>query len=284
MKEKPTYKELVEQVAYLRNRVKGIEEKLLENKEQADRLKTHFLTTVSHEIRTPMNAILGFSNLMIDRNLPFEKREEYMVHINNNSDNLLNIVDSMIDVSLLETKKLKIKTEKFNLHNLLQQVHCFFNIEKHKIGKAHLALLLNKAVRDKDIFIYSDPYRLNQVLSTFMNNALKFTSRGIIEFGYEFQTGKGKIHFFIKDSGKGVLYEKAQSIFDKFEKLEDKGNTAGGVGLGLTLAKGLIELLGGDVWFETNVYNGTTFHFTIDYLHQSVGADSFTLKLDEVLV
>ena len=284
MKEKPTYKELLKQVAYLRNRVNGLEEKLLETQGQADRLKTRFLTTVSHEIRTPMNAILGFSNLMIDRNLPSEKREEYMVHINNNSENLLNIVDSMIDVSLLETEKLKIKEEQFNLHKLLQQVYCFFNIEKHKMGKACLAVLLNKEVKDRDLFIYSDPYRMNQVLSIFMHNALKFTSRGIIEFGYEFQSGKGKIHFFIKDSGKGVLYEKAQSIFDKFEKLEDNGNTAGGIGLGLTLAKGLIELLGGDVWYETNVYNGTTFHFTIDYLHQSIGADSLTLELDKVLV
>lgn len=284
MKKNPTYKELLEEVEYLRNRVSMLEERLVENKDLTDRLKTRFLTTVSHEIRTPMNAILGFSNLMVDKNLPYDKREEYLEHIHNNSDNLLNLVDSMIDVSLLETEKLKIKKEKFNLHNLLQQVYCFYNIEKHKMGKNHLAILLNKEFKDKDLFIYSDPYRLNQVLSNFLHNALKFTSRGIIEFGYQVEADKGKIHFFVKDSGKGILYEKAQSIFDKFEKLEDNGSNAGGVGLGLTLAKGLIELLGGEVWFETNMYNGTTFHFTIDYLHQGVDADNLRLKLKEVLI
>ncbi len=284
MKENPTNKELLQEVEYLRKRVSELEEMLAENSEQTERLKTRFLTTVSHEIRTPMNAILGFSNLMVDKNLPYDKREEYLEHINNNSDNLLNLVDSMIDVSLLETEELKVKKEKFNLHNLLQQVYCFYNIEKRKMGKAHLAILFNKEFRDKDLFIYSDPYRLKQILSNFLHNALKFTGRGIIEFGYQVQADKGKIHFFVKDSGKGILYEKAQSIFDKFEKLEEYGSNAGGVGLGLTLAKGLIELLGGEVWFETNVYNGTTFQFTIDYLHQGVDANNLILKPKEVLV
>ncbi|MFW5644333.1 MAG: sensor histidine kinase [Bacteroidota bacterium] len=276
-KDKPTYMELLKEVAELRKRLSDLEASLTENKGQSDQLKTRFLTLVSHEIRTPLNAILGFSNLMVDKNLPYDKRQEYFEHIHHNSDNLLNLVDSMIDVSLLEAKKLTIKKEKFHLHNLLHQIYSYYSIEKHKMGKAHLVILLHKGLPDQDFFIYSDPYRLKQVLSQFLHNALKFTSRGIIEFGYQLQAGEGKIQFFIKDSGKGT-------IFDKFEKLEKNGNIAGGVGLGLTLAKGLIELLGGNVEFETNLTHGTTFHFTIDYLHQGVDASNLTLKLDEVLV
>ncbi len=275
--------ELMEQVASLQDQVKKLEKKLEVASEKNDGLKTRFLTTVSHELRTPMNAILGFSNLMVDRNLPFDKREEYMEHINNNSDSLLSIVDSMIDVTLMEAGELKLKKKEFDLHEVMQLVYCYFNIGKHKMGKDHLVLLLNKEYKDENFFIYSDSDRLKQILSNFLHNALKFTSKGIIEFGYRVLTDEGKIHFFIKDSGKGVLYEKAQSIFDKFEKLDDTGNK-GGIGLGLTLAKGLTELLGGKVWFETNVFNGTTFHFTIEYLHQNTDAKSSVLKLNEIFV
>jgi signal transduction histidine kinase len=284
MIEKPTYKELMEKVDYLQNKVKMLEKQLTEKQEDTERLKTRFLKTVSHELRTPMNAILGFSNLMIDKSLPHEKKEEYMVHINQNSDNLMSIVDSMIDVSLLEAKELRLNKKDFNLHKLLQQVYHFFNIDKHKRGKDHLVLLLNKGSKDEDLIIHSDPNRLNQVLTCFLQNALKFTSRGLIEFGYKFQSEEEKIQFFVKDSGKGILYEKAQSIFDKFEKIDDLENNKEGVGLGLTLAKGLIELLGGDVWLETNRLNGTTFYFTIEYQKQNIENKDARVSLKEILI
>jgi len=284
MKERPTYKELLEQVARLKKHVSHLEENLKTNQEKTEKMKTRFLTTVSHELRTPMNAILGFSNLMVDTNLPNAKKEEYMEHINNSSNSLLNIVDSMIDVSLLEINELKLKREGFDLHKVLQQLYYHFNIEKHRMGKNHLALLLNKEDRENDLIIYSDPYRLKQVLSCFLHNALKFTSKGLIEFGYKLQPEEKKIHFFIKDSGKGVLYEKAQSIFDKFEKLDEFSGNERGVGLGLTLAKGIIKLMGGEVWLEANLFNGTTFHFTIDYLAQNLDTDKPWLKLNEILV
>jgi K+-sensing histidine kinase KdpD len=127
--------------------------------------------------------------------------------------------------------------------------------------------------------IYSDTYRLNQILSGLMHNALKFTSKGLIEFGYKVLEEKTKLHFFVKDSGRGILFEKAQSIFDKFEKLEeDNTKNEGGIGLGLTLAKGLIELLGGEIWFENNEFKGTTFHFTIDYFKENISDNQPDIK------
>jgi signal transduction histidine kinase len=213
-----------------------------------------------------MNAILGFSNLLIDKNITSDKKEEYMEHINQSGNSLLTIVDSMIDASLLEANELKVNKEKLNLNVLIQQVYHYFNIDKHKLGKDHIAILLNKGVRKDDFFISTDRYRLTQVLSSLLSNALKFTNKGIIEFGYFIREDQ-KLQFFVKDSGKGILIEKAGSIFNKFEKQdEDYGNTEGGVGLGLTLAKGIIHLLGGDIWVESNIFNGSTFNFTIEYL------------------
>ena len=285
MKEKPKYGELNEKVQVLQMRVSELEHLLDQNRERTERMKTRFLSAVTHELRTPMNAILGFSNLMIDKNLPFNKKEEYVEHITNNSNSLLCIVDTMIDLSLLELDELKLRKEETDLHKVLHQVYSYFNIDKYKMGKDHIAILLNKELRGKDFIIYTDSKRLQQVLSSLLHNALKFTSKGIIEFGYRVLTGKGKLQFFVKDSGKGILFEKAQSIFDKFEKLEEEnGKNEGGLALGLTLAKGLVELLGGEMWLETNVFNGTTFYFTVDYLPEEKDTNPANLKLQGILV
>ncbi len=212
-----------------------------------------------------MNAILGFSNLMIDKNLPHDKKEEYMEHINMSSNSLLSLVDNMIDVSLLEIGELKVKKERCNLDILMQQVYHYFNIDKHKMGKDHIALLLNKQKSDNDFMIYTDSYRLSQVLSNLLHNALKFTSKGIVEFGY-FVTEDNKLQFFVKDSGRGILADKARTVFNKFEKIDDTdtGKLEGGLGLGLTLARGIIALLGGEIWIEPNIFKGSTFNFTIE--------------------
>jgi len=265
---KPTYKELLKYAAELEEKINFLEAKLEENRLKTERIKAKFLSSVSHELRTPMNAILGFSNLLIDKNITVDKKEEYMEHINQSGNSLLTIVDSMIDASLLEANELKITKERVNLNLLVQQVYHYFNIDKHKLGKDHIAILMNRGICNDDFIITTDQYRLTQVLSSLLSNALKFTSKGIIEFGYFTREDK-KIQFFVKDSGKGILADMAGTIFNKFEKQdEDYGTTDGGVGLGLTLAKGIIQLLGGDIWVESNIFHGSTFNFTIDYLEK----------------
>jgi signal transduction histidine kinase len=284
MKGKSTYEELLKYVSELEAKVSQLEEKLEENKLKTERIKARFLSSVSHELRTPMNAILGFSNLLIDKNVTSEKKEEYMEHINQSGNSLLTIVDSMIDASLLEVNELRVNKERINLNMLVQQVYHYFNIDKHKLGKDHIAILLNKGIRKDDFIITTDHYRLTQVLSSLLSNALKFTSKGIIEFGYFIREDQ-KIQFFVKDSGKGILADKAGAIFNKFEKQdEDYGTTEGGVGLGLTLAKGIIQLLGGDIWVESNIFNGSTFNFTIDYLEKSIEYESNKQSINSILV
>jgi signal transduction histidine kinase len=136
------------------------------------------------------------------------------------------------------------------------------------MGKDHIAILLNKEIRSGDFMIFTDHLRLSQVLSCLLSNALKFTSKGIIEFGY-FVREDQKLQFFVKDSGKGILADKAGMIFDKFEKQEEDYTTAeSGLGLGLTLAKGIISLLGGEIWVDSNIFKGSTFNFTIEYLEK----------------
>jgi signal transduction histidine kinase len=265
MRENPSYSDLQKYVAELEARVQKLENLLAENSRKTERLKRSFLANVSHELRTPMNAIMGFSNLIIDKNLSTDKQQEYMEHINVNGNHLLNIVDSMIDVSLLQINELKVKKENCNLSEILQQVYHFFNIDRHKNGKDHIAMLLNTGTSAKNLTIYTDSYRLTQVLSNLLHNALKYTNKGIIEFGC-FVNNEDKLQFFVKDSGKGILAEKAQSIFDKFGKLDENENAQDrGLGLGLTLSKGIVNLLGGEIWVESNIFKGSTFNFTIDY-------------------
>jgi signal transduction histidine kinase len=285
MKEKPTYKDLMQQVEMLQQQVSMLEHQLEEQRGKAKRTKTRFLATVSHEIRTPMNAILGFSNLLIDKDLSMDKKEEYMEHIHNNSSSLLKLVDSMIDLSLMELNELKVRKEEFNLHTMLRELYTFYNISKVKLGKEHIAILFNTEFRDKEFIIYSDPCRLKQIISSLLHNALKFTTKGLIEFGYRVNLEKRKLHFFVKDSGKGILFEKAQSIFEKYEKPEESfGKNEEGTGLELTLAKGLVNMLGGDIWIETNLLNGTTFDFNIDYMKDNAGSDKSAMNLQAIFV
>lgn len=265
MADKPSYEMLLKYTAELEEKVRQLEAILAEDKIKTERIKARFLSSVSHELRTPMNAILGFSNLLVDKNVTPEKKEEYMEHINQSGNSLLTIVDSMIDASLLEANELKLHKERVNLNMLMQQVYHYFNIDRHKLAKDHIALLLNKGISKDDFIIVTDQFRLTQVISCLLSNALKFTSKGIIEFGY-FLNDNNKVQFFVKDSGKGILAEKTAAIFNKFEKQDDDySHSGGGVGLGLTLAKGIIALLGGDIWVEKNIFNGSTFNFTIDY-------------------
>jgi len=264
MANKPTYSELQKYALMLENKIHHLESKLEENRIKSEKLKSKFLANVSHELRTPMNAILGFSNLLIDKDISIEKKEEYMEHINQSSNNLLKIVDTMIDVSLLEINELQIFNEIFYLDVVMEQVYHYYNIDKYKQGKDNIAILLNRDKNIRGMIIYTDQYRLIQVLSSLLSNALKFTNKGVIELGY-FLTEDDKLQFFVKDSGKGIIAEKANAIFNKFEKLDEDYGCTEGVGLGLTLAKGIIHLLGGKIWVEPNIFKGSTFNFTIEY-------------------
>ena len=259
-----TYEDLLAHIDKLEHRIKDLETQENDNESRTDQLKARFLSNISHELRTPMNAILGFSSLLNDHQLPNTKREEYMDHINQSSARLLNVVEAMIDVSLIETGQLMLREEECNINQVLTDIYHYFNIDRHRSERHHIALLLNLGVKGDDFKIHTDQFRLHQVITSLLSNAFKFTDKGIIEFGYYLDDGEDKITFFVTDSGKGILQEKLSQIFDSFENdVETSKKLESGVGLGLTLSKGIIELMGGKIWVEDNTFKGSTFKFFI---------------------
>lgn len=264
MSETQSYEDLLAYIEKLENRIKDLESQVKENETKSDQLKSRFLSNISHELRTPMNAILGFSSLLNDHQLPDTKREEYMDHISQSSARLLSVVEAMIDVSMIETGQLKIRSEECYINQVLSEIHHYFNIDKHRREREHIALLLNPGVKGDDFVINTDQFRIHQVVTSLVGNAFKYTDRGIIEFGYTIDERTEKITFFVTDSGKGILKQKFKEIFKSFERGEEPGKKLeSGVGLGLTLAKGIIGLMGGEIWVEDNVFKGSTFKFFI---------------------
>jgi signal transduction histidine kinase len=266
MKRTLTYEDLLAYVEKLEKRIEELESEVEDNDSKTEELKTKFLSNISHELRTPMNAILGFSSLLNDQQLPHKKREEYVDHINKSSAKLLNVVEAMIDVSMIQTGQLKIRQEECFVNQFLTDIYHYFNVDRHRNDRHHIALLLNQGSKADDIMIHSDQFRLNQVITSLLSNAFKYTEKGVIEFGYQMEEGDDKITFFVTDSGKGVLKEKSRQIFESFEKGDEYEYGKGvdsGVGLGLTLSKGIIELMGGEIWVEDNVFKGSTFKFFI---------------------
>lgn len=261
-----TYDQLLEYVEELENRIKELEVQVETHQQRTDKLKKKFLSNISHELRTPMNAILGFSSLLNDQRLPNKKREEYMDHINRSSARLLNVVEAMIDVSLIQTGQLKLRTESCEINQLLTDIYHFFNIDRHRNSRHQIALLLNLGSKTENLRFYTDQFRLNQVITSLLSNAFKYTEKGIIEFGYEYDEELEKITFYVRDNGRGVLLDKSKQIFESFEKGDEyeygKGMDSG-VGLGLTLSKGIVGLMGGEIWVEANVFKGSTFKFSI---------------------
>ncbi len=244
------------------------EKKLEEAKnkaEESDKLKSAFLANMSHEIRTPMNAILGFTELLtMDNAMITEKeREHYVKLIHNSGNNLLHLIDDIIDISKIEAGQLKIKEEPCQVNQLLNNIcESYQEIKKQK-GKPHIDIRLKKETNEKKIIIKTDPIRLQQVLSNLIDNALKFTEDGYIEFGFT-EYLDNRIFFYVKDTGIGMNKEKKNLIFDRFLKLEDdKSRLYRGAGLGLAISKSLIELLEGEIWVESNPGEGSIFYFSI---------------------
>ncbi|MBI9064391.1 MAG: response regulator [Marinilabiliaceae bacterium] len=233
--------------------------------EESDRLKTAFLSNMSHEIRTPMNAILGFSNLLSHPEINTAEKEEFVNLIKINGKNLLTLVEDIIDVSKIDSGQLQIKNAPCKLHQLMMQVYeSFFNDIKRR-GLFNLKLYLKEGIGDEDVMVLTDAHRLQQILINLVGNAVKFTERGFVEFGYE-QKDDQFLSFYVKDTGIGLPKGKEDDIFDRFSKFNnDKQRLYGGTGIGLSIAKHLVELMGGEIWVESEPLVGTTFYFTLPF-------------------
>ena len=232
--------------------------------EESDRLKTAFLSNMSHEIRTPMNGILGFSELLDDDTLTNTERKKFIQVISENSRHLLGVINDIIDISKIDSNQLSINTVPFNLNKLMDEVFMTYQNEKMFRNKSQLNILMHKSLSDENSVIVSDDIRLRQILYNLLGNALKFTNEGFIKFEYVIKDDK--LQFMVQDTGKGISKDKQAIVFERFRQEEETYTRYfGGSGLGLSISKGLAELLGGRIWMESAVGVGTMFFFTIDY-------------------
>lgn len=229
--------------------------------EEADRLKSAFLANLSHEIRTPMNSIIGFSDLLADPDLTTDQREDFIALIRKSGDTLLSIIENIIDISKLETNQLTVVHDECHVSRILDDLYFSFSQDPKVREEESVKLRMNKPFRN--YVIESDPFRLKQVLTNLIDNALKFTENGIVEFGFE-KTNDKQLLFCIKDSGIGISQDQIDLIFHRFRKLNyDYTRQYGGTGLGLSISKSLIELMGGKIWVESEPGKGSSFYFTI---------------------
>ncbi len=232
-----------------------------EKAEEADRLKTSFLNNLSHEIRTPMNAITGFSALLAEPGISDERREEFANIIIDSSDQLLNILNDIINISAIETSQVQVNETKTDLNALLSKIYGQF---KPKAREMNNGLSYSVSIGQGSFEIMTDRIKLDQILASLVSNALKFTVKGDVAFGYS--VSGEIIEFFVSDTGIGIPAGMHQEIFKPFRQLDKPENGKfGGPGLGLSIAKAYVELLGGKISLESEPGAGSTFHFTIPY-------------------
>jgi len=244
-----------------------IQKKYIEAKEKAeesDRLKTAFLANMSHEIRTPMNSIVGFSNLIAEGCITKEEQTEYVEHINTAINNLLNLINDIIDIAKIEAGQLNIRPEYYSLGKLMEEVYISTAEYKKRFNKSHVQYTVKIAEDLKNVHILIDPFRLNQVLTNLVVNAIKFTHKGSIELGCEIK--ENGLYFYVSDTGLGINEKDQNVIFNRFRQVgENNGYKAGGTGLGLAISKHLIELMNGTIGVNSEKDKGSLFYFNIPF-------------------
>ena len=237
-------------------KIRNAEQKAIES----DRLKTAFLQNISHEIRTPMNSIVGFSELLKDKKLSESEKDQYLEMISKSSDQLLNIVNEVLDISLIETGNLSVNLRRVQLNNLMKEIYLSY---KPLINK-EISFTMSTGLSDTLSLILTDVIKIRQIISNLLNNAVKFTDKGHIGFGYTLE--ENELNFFIEDTGIGIPSDSHDKIFERFLKVgSDNERLYEGVGLGLAICKGNIDLLNGKIWMDSKPGKGSKFLFTIPY-------------------
>ena len=222
--------------------------------EESNRLKSAFLANMSHEIRTPLNAIIGFSNILASTEEEQEK-QEYINIIESNNTLLLQLISDILDLSKIEAGTLEFSYSNIDLNDMIKEVE---NITKCRMEGSGVQLIAETPL--SSCFIRTEKNRLMQVINNFLTNAIKFTQKGSITFGYEIRDKM--LYFHVTDTGCGIPANKKDSIFGRFVKLN---SFAQGTGLGLSICRTIIEHMNGTIGVESEEGKGSTFWFTIPY-------------------
>jgi PAS domain S-box-containing protein len=242
-----------------------------EKAEENDRLKTAFLANMSHEIRTPMNGILGFTDLLKSPKLSGEEQQEYVSIIEKSGDRLLTIINNIINISKIESGHVEPIISETNVN---EQVEFTYNFLKPLAEEKDLHFFFKNSLPNNEVIILTDKEKIITILTNLVNNSIKFTPAGFIEFGYKKEGNF--LEFYVKDTGVGISREQKEIIFERFRQgSESLSRDYEGAGLGLSICKAYVEMLGGEIWVDVNLGNtlpnwtaekrGSTFHFTIPY-------------------
>jgi len=253
-----------ENITYLKKIEKDLK-KAKQDAEIANNYKNHFLANMSHEIRTPINTIIGFSELIKSDNLSVQKRNKYSEIIEENSQALLRLIDDIIDVAKIEANELKIKKEACSLGDMFSELEMTYNNFLRRKQKRNVELIFHIPQEAHHDVIFTDSYRLKQILNNLYINALKYTENGHIEIGYTI-LNESKLRFFVSDTGVGIPSTRLKNIFKRFNYSDETAveNTPG-AGLGLSICKDLALLLGGDINVKTVEGEGSVFYLTLPY-------------------
>ena len=234
---------------------KTIEEELIIAKEKAenlDRLKSAFLANMSHEIRTPLNAIVGFASLLVESD-DKKERQDYVDIMQENTELLLQLISDILDLSKIEAGTLDFTMDHLDIKSFCEDIMRNYDIKEDK----PVPVLLTPDL--PQYYIYTDKKRLMQVITNFINNALKFTNEGQITLEYHYKKESNEIEFAVTDTGMGIAPDKVNQVFDRFVKLNSFSK---GTGLGLSICRSIIEHLGGTIGVESEMGTGSRFWFT----------------------
>lgn len=233
--------------------------KAKEHAEESDRLKSAFLANMSHEIRTPMNGILGFADLLKNPELNGEEQQEYIEIIQKSCIRMLNIINDIVDISKIEAGLIKVNLGESNINKQIEYIYNFFRNEAEAKG---MMLTFHNSLPTEESIIFTDREKVFAILTNLIKNAIKFSNKGTIEFGY--QKNADFLKFYVADEGIGIPKDRQETIFERFIQ-GDIANTRAveGAGLGLAITKSYVEMLGGQIWVESEEKIGSTFYFTL---------------------
>ena len=250
----------------------GSQRKLLElskeKAEESDKLKSSFLANLSHEIRTPMNAIVGFSDLLNEPNLNESLKEEYLKIIKNCGINLVSIIEDLLAMSKIDSKQIIPNYKGIDLDACLKELYNTIKVTIPNGKELELSFIENKESIKKNIL--TDEIKLKQIIVNLISNAIKYTEKGQVTFGYHINEDDKTIVFKVKDTGLGIDEENLKVIFDRFRRIEDEFSIKlSGLGLGLAISKAYVEMLGGTISVHSQIKVGSEFTFTIPLVYDN---------------
>jgi signal transduction histidine kinase len=259
MLKKPSYREL-------ECEVKEIKDVLSVKSKEVGRLKSSILANISHEVRTPMNSIVGFSNLLTESRFSNEQKNFFISEINKNSKELLRLIDNILLAAQFESDSISINNRECNIASIFDDLFYYFNLKVKSNSKSKVRIKVIKPNDEKTRIIFTDVEKIKKVLHSLIENAIKYTAKGYVEFGYSIDR-ESNIGFFVKDTGIGINENDVEIIQTKFTQIDNKDfRNMNGIGLGLTIADKLIRILGGKLIVNSSLGQGSIFSFNLPLL------------------